>query len=282
MSEHKRRLDLMKAGVLFALAVVIVLPLVIMVIASLKSDRLKIMQDFGSLRAFWVAHPTLQNYKDILGPGSVQNFGHYFINSLIIMVCVVCGTIIVASMAGYALLRGKLKIMKSLLLLVIALYIIPTETIVLPLMYQVTKMGLLDTFAVQILPFCASPFAIFLFFQFMKEIPSSIGEAASIEGAGFFKVFSHIYFPLNGPAVVTVAILLGMESWNQFLWPLLVTQTDRVRPISIAIAAYSQVGTIYWNYLMAASALTMFPVMVFFIAFQKYFVASVASSAVKG
>lgn len=278
----KKRVDLLKAVILLLLGCVFILPLFMMVVASLKGDRLTIMQDFGSLRAFWVQNPTLDNYRDILSPNAVQNFGLYFRNSLIIMAAVIFGTIIVSSMAGYSLLRGRLKIHKYLLVAIIALYIIPMETIVLPLMYQVTKMGLLDTFIVQVVPFLASPFIIFLFYQFMKEIPGSIAEAASIEGANFWHIYRSIYLPMIGPAIATVAILQGMDSWNQFLWPLLVTQSDNVRPISIAIASYTQVGSIFWNYLMAASVLTMLPVVILFFAFQKRFIASVASTAVKG
>ncbi len=282
MAMTTKQVSQVKTFLLILLGIVTISPLFIMFISSLKDDRLTIMQDMGSLRAFWVDKPVLNNYYEILGPGSLQNFGIYFRNSIIILAFVVAGTILVSSMAGYTMLRGKLKIHKYLLALVIALYIIPSETILLPLMYQVTKMRMLDTFAAQILPFVASPIHIFLFYQFMKQIPLSIGEAASIEGATFWQIYWRFYLPMNGPAVVTVAILQGMDSWNQYLWPLLITQTERVRPISIAIASYSQVGTIYWDRLMAASVLMVLPVLVLFLFFQKFFIASIVSSAVKG
>jgi multiple sugar transport system permease protein len=281
MAYSRRIRDRVKTIALIALGLITVLPLFLMFVASLKSDRLTIMQDFGSLRAFWVDEPVLTNYLDLFARNSVQHFTVYFRNSLLILAASIFGTIAVSSMAGYSLLRGHLRIHKYLLTAIIAMYIIPIETIVLPLLYQVTKMGMLDTYAAQVLPFIASPIYIFLFYQFMKHIPASIGESAALEGAGFWGIYARIYMPMSGQSVATVAILQGMDSWNQFLWPLLITQTEKSRPVSVAIASYMQVGSIEWNDLMAASVLTMLPVLILFFAFQKYFISSVASSAIK-
>ncbi len=282
MTKNDTKIDRIKAVILIIVGIIIVSPLILMVVSSLKDDRLTIVEDLGSLRAFIVTDPVFNNYWEILGPDSLQNFGIYFRNSVILLFGTALGTILVSSMAGYTLLRGRMRIHKILLLIIIALYIIPMETIMLPLLYQSIKMGLLDTFIIQILPLVASPIYIFLFYQFMKEVPSSLYEAADIEGVSFGGIYRYIYMPMNTAAIATVAILQGMDSWNQYFWPLLVTQTDRVRPLSIAIASFSQVGTIYWDRLMAASVLMMLPVLVFFLLFQKFFIASIASSAVKG
>lgn len=282
MTKNDAKLDKIKALILIIIGIIIVSPLILMVVSSLKDDRIQIMEDMGSLRAFFVTRPTLSNYWEILGPDSLQNFGIYFRNSVILLIGTAVGTILVSSMAGFTLLRGKMRILKVLLPLIIALYIIPMETIMLPLLYQSIKMGLLDTFIIQILPMIASPIYIFLFYQFMKEVPLSLYEAADIEGVTFWGIYRHIYMPMNTAAIATVAILQGMDSWNQYFWPLLVTQTERVRPLAIAIASFTQVGTIYWDRLMAASVIMILPVLIFFLLFQKFFIASIASSAVKG
>ena len=152
----------------------------------------------------------------------------------------------------------------------------------LPMLYESVKLNLLDTYIVQILPFIASPLYIFLFYQFFKEVPESISEAAKIDGVGFFGIYFRIFMPLNVPALVTVAILQGMEAWNQYLWPLLVTQTEKVRPLTVSIASFFGTSDTYWDKLFAASVLMMIPLLVIYLAFQKYFISSVASSAVKG
>ena len=118
-------------------------------------------------------------------------------------------------------------------------------------------------------------------YQSFKAIPDSIAEAANIDGASFWQIYRHVYVPLSVPTIVSIAILQGMGGWNQYLWPLLVTQSDRVRPMTVAIANFFGQDTVYWDRAFAASVLMMLPVLGFFLFFQRYFLASVASSAVK-
>ncbi len=264
------------------LGIVVILPLFMLVVSSLKATRQEIMTDMGSWRAFWVTDPTLHNFIHILGPESLTPFGRYFVNSVIVMAFTIAGTLVIATMAGYALQRGKFRFNSVLVVGITALYIIPVEAIMLPMLYEVIGIGITDTYLVQIVPFVANPLYIFLFYQFFRQVPVSIAEAALIEGASFFHIFRSIYLPLNVPALATVSILQGLDMWNQYLWPLLVTQTDRVRPISVAIASFFGEDTIYWNYAMAASVVMIAPVVIFFLAFQRFFIRSVASSAVKG
>jgi multiple sugar transport system permease protein len=203
-------------------------------------------------------------------------------NSSLVLVGTVILTLIVSSMAAFVLQQGRFRGRKLLLGIITALYIIPAETIMLPMLYECLALGITDTYWVQMLPFVASPLFIFLFYQFFAQVPQSIAEAAHIDGAGPGRIFQRIYLPLNGPALATVAILQGMGSWNQYLWPLLATNTDDYRPITVAIASFFGSDTILWNLAMAGSVLMMLPVLAFFLAFQRFFIASVSSSAVKG
>ena len=274
--------DLTISFLLFILGLLIITPIFLMFISSLKDDRYEIMKDMGSLKAFIVTKPTLHNFKEVLFE-SVQNFGRSFFNSIIVLSVTVILTAIVCSMTGYALQRGKLKIRKYIFIAVLSLYIIPMESIMLPLMYQVSTWGITDTYAVQILPFVASPLYIYLFYNYFKEVPISLSENAELEGASFWQVFKNVYLPMNKAPIITVCILQGMDMWNQYLWPLLVTTDERVRPMSVAISAFTGTGDdIYWDQLMAASVVMLLPVLVLFLFFQRYFVESVASSAVKG
>ena len=279
---RNRQKDIYFSGFLFILGLLIITPIFLMFISSLKDDRYEIMRDMGSLKAFFVLHPTLHNFKEVLFE-SVQNFGRSFINSIIVLSVTVVLTSIVCSMAGYALQRGKLKIKKFIFLVVLSLYIIPMEAIMLPLMYQVSSWGITDTFSVQILPFVASPLYIYLFYNYFKEIPVSLSENAELEGASFWQIFKDIYLPMNKAPIITVCILQGMDMWNQYLWPLLVTTDQKVRPMSVALSSFTGTGgDIYWDQLMAASVVMLLPVLVLFIIFQRNFIESVGSSAVKG
>lgn len=274
--------EITKTILLFILGLIIIAPIFLMFVNSLKDDMYEIMRDMGSLKAFTVTHPTLSNFREILLE-SVQNFGRSFFNSMVVLSSTVVLSLVVASMAGYSMLRGKLGFQKYLLIFVLSLYIIPMESIMLPLMYQVTRWKITDSYIVQILPFIASPIYIYLFYNFFKQVPDSLAEAGDLEGASFWKIYKDIYLPMNSAPVVTVCILQGMDMWNQYLWPLLVTTNEKVRPMSVSIASFTGTGgIIYWDKLMAASVVMLLPVLILFLFFQRYFIESVASSAVKG
>lgn len=264
------------------LALVIVSPLFLLVVASLKADRFQILADMGSFRAFWVSDPTLQNFRDVWTFSGALPFGRYLLNSLVILFVTVLGGVFLNSMAAFVLAWGRLPGRAIVLTALIGLYIVPQESIVLPLLTIINGVGLADSFAAQILPFMASPLYIFLIYQFFIQVPRDIYDAATVDGAGPFRIYWSVFLPISMPVLATVAILLGIETWNQYLWPLMVTQTDRVRPISVGIASFFGHDSIYWNSAMAASVMMMIPVLIFYLAFQKWFVSSFISSAVKG
>ena len=264
------------------IALVILSPLVLLVVGSLKADRFVIAADFGSFRAFWVDDPTFKHYADVLSFEGSFGFARYLMNSLFILVATVGAGLVVNSMAGFVLAWGSLPGRTVMLSVVIALYVIPQESIVMPMLLVVTNMGLADTFSAQILPWVASPLYTFLFYQFFTQLPKELYEAASMDGASFFRVFRAVYLPLSLPAVATVSILMGIETWNQYLWPVLVSQTDYSRPISVAIASYFGVSEMYWDLAMASSVVMMTPVLILYVVFQRWFVSSFVGSAVKG
>jgi multiple sugar transport system permease protein len=268
-----------KLIVLLAVALFITAPLILLFVSSLKDDRYQIIADMGSFQAFFVSNPSLNNFSEILIKNAT--FMRFFFNSVLIMASTIVGTLLISSAAAFVILRGQFKFKNALLTGIIILYIIPQESIMLPMLFEASKLNLLDTYIIQILPFVASPLYIFLFYQFFKEIPLSIGEAAKMEGISFFQLFTKIYVPLCIPAFVTVAILQGMEAWNQYLWPLLVTQTEKVRPLTVTIASYFSTSDVYWDQLFAASVIMMLPLLLVYLFFQQYFIASVSSSAVK-
>jgi multiple sugar transport system permease protein len=181
----------------------------------------------------------------------------------------------------------------------IATLVIPFETIAMPLLVLVNQLprvsfedgsfeitiGWLNTYLVQIAPFIAWGFSIFLFVQYFKTIPKELDEAATIDGASFFSIYWRIIAPLAGPAFATSAILSFLAIWNAYLWPVMVVQTEALRPVQVGLdyfwASTSEEGT-QWGEIMAYSSLITIPIIIVFVIFQRAFVASVASSAVKG
>lgn len=129
----------------------------------------------------------------------------------------------------------------------------------------------------------ASPLYTFLFYQFFAQLPKELYEAASIDGASIFRTWWSIFMPLSLPALAGISILMGIETWNQYLWPILITQTDYAKPISVAIATFFGQDSIFLRIeAMAASVLMMIPILVFYLAFQRWFISSFVGSAVKG
>ncbi len=266
----------------FIIALVVISPLFMLFIASLKDDRFQILADMGSFRAFWVDHPTFNNFREVGNFAGELAFGRYLGNSLFILFSTVSLGLIVNSMAGFILAWGSLPGRALILAVVIALYVIPQESIIMPLLIIVSRAGLSDTFTAQILPFVASPLYTFLFYQFFAQLPKELYEAAAIDGASIFRTWWSIFIPLSLPALATVSILMGIETWNQYLWPILITQTDYARPISVAIATFFGQDSIFWDRAMAASVLMMIPILVFYLVFQRWFISSFVGSAVKG
>lgn len=184
---------------------------------------------------------------------------------------------------------------KLILSAIVATLIVPFETVALPLVWWVNKLpwltangfqlalteGWLDTYRVQILPFIANAFSIYLFHQYFTSIPTELDEAARIDGAGFFTIYRRVVLPLSGPAIATVAILTFLPAWNSYLWPLMVVQTEELRPVMVGIQYFFQLN-VAWGEIMAYATLITIPVLALFLAFQRSFINSIAATGVKG
>ncbi|QXT62665.1 carbohydrate ABC transporter permease [Tessaracoccus palaemonis] len=270
------------------LALVFGLPLVFMIVSSFKPD-LQIFADLGSPAAFLpIGDLTLDNY---LGVFDRVPFAQFLLNSIMISAVTVALGLVVNSMAAFAMSRMRMPGRKVALGVILATLIVPFEVMALPMLWWVNQLpyfdgsefvqGWLDTYPVQIVPFIASAFSIFLFYQYFESIPRELDEAARVDGAGWFRIYVSIVMPLSGPAVATAAILTFLPAWNQYLWPLMVTQSESVRPVMVGIDYFKQLN-VSWGQIMAYASIITVPVLALFIAFQRAFVSSIASSGVKG
>jgi multiple sugar transport system permease protein len=270
------------------LCLVFGLPLVFMIVSSFKPD-LQIFADLGTFNAFLpVGELNLENY---LGVFDRVPFATFLMNSVIISVLTVVLGLVVNSMAAFALARMQFRGQKVVLGVILATLIVPFETMALPLLWWVNQLpwidanglsqGWLDTYQVQIVPFIANAFSIYLFYQYFDSIPKELDEAARVDGAGWFRIYRSVIMPLAGPAVATVAILTFLPAWNQYLWPLMVVQSEELRPAMVGIDYFKQLN-VSWGQIMAYASIITVPVLIMFIAFQRAFINSIASSGVKG
>jgi multiple sugar transport system permease protein len=275
-----------------ALALFFAFPVVFMLVSSFKPDQ-QIFGDLGSPRAFLpVGSLSLENYTAVFDRVPAVRF---LLNSLGISALTIVLGVLVNSLAAFALSRMRWPGRKVLLTVIIATLIVPFETFALPLVWWVNKLpwlelhgfdltlteGWLDTYQVQVLPFVANAFSIFLFHQYFQSIPKELDEAALIDGAGWFGIYRRIVMPLSGPAVATVAILTFLPAWNSYLWPLMVVQDEELRPVMVGIQYFFQLN-VSWGQIMAYSSMITVPVLALFLAFQRSFINSIASSGVKG
>ncbi|NBZ89761.1 carbohydrate ABC transporter permease [Stagnihabitans tardus] len=275
-------------AVLVLIAVIFIFPLVFMLMSSLKPDQ-QLLQDSGSLRAFLpVGDISLQNYTKAFERAPVLTF---VFNSLLVTGVTVVLSLVLCSMAGFAFVFVDWKGRGVLLSVLLATLIVPFETIAIPMLLLASKLpwvgmeglsyGWLNTYRVQIVPFIADGLTVFLFVQYFKDLPGELIEAARVEGASWWQIYRKIVMPLSGPILATAAILKFLTMYNQYLWPLMVTQEEGYRPVMVGLQYFFQLN-VAWGEVMAYLSLITVPVLAFYLYLQKAFIASIASTGVKG
>ncbi|MEU7747817.1 carbohydrate ABC transporter permease [Nonomuraea sp. NPDC049158] len=223
--------------------------------------------------------PTLDNFELLLAK---QSFGLYFFNSALVAVTCVMGNLLFCSMAGYAFAKMEFAGKRLLFGLVLTMLIIPGTTTFVPLFVLVSGMGLSNSYLGLILPFLVTPLGVFLMRQFIHDIPDSLVEAARLDGAGETRIFLRVIVPLCRPALATLAILTFLAQWNNFLWPLVIAQTEDHYTLPVALALFS-VGANGTNYglLLAGAVTVVTPILVLFLFLQRQFVQGIANTGIK-
>ncbi|GAB3717832.1 carbohydrate ABC transporter permease [Nocardiopsis oceani] len=267
-----------RALVLAALSVGLVLvvtPFVWMLLSSVKSDA-EIRQVPPT---WWPAEPTLDNFVELF---QRLDMGTYAFNSLFVAVAITLGNAVFCSMVGYALAKIDFPGRKALFVVVLGTLMVPGMVTFVPLFVLVSNMGLVNTYAGMILPFLVTPLGVFLMRQFIAQLPDDLIEAARIDGASELRIFCQVIMPLTGPAVATLSLLTFLGAWNNFLWPLVVAQTEDMYTLPVAIALYSigQNATQY-GLLMAGAVVVVVPILVLFVFLQRYFVQGIATTGIK-
>jgi multiple sugar transport system permease protein len=260
------------------LALIFLAPVLFMLAGSLKPDD-RVLVEAATLQAILPTEISLNNYADVL---SRVAFLRYLFNSLLITSTIVIAGLLINSLAGYVFARFVFPGRDLLFAFVLAIMIVPMESIAVPLFYEVSLFGWRDTYLVQILPFIANAFSIYLFYTFFIGLPRELEEAARLDGAGGLRTFISIIVPNSKPVFASVAILTFLTQWSSFLWPLMVTSGEAVRPLPLAIATFYTLPPLKWGDIFAFGVMMVLPVLIVFLIFQRYFVRGVAASGIKG
>lgn len=261
-------------GALAVLAALTVFPLLWMLSASLMAP--------GEAASFppplLPREPGLHNYRELF---ATQGIGRQALNSLLVSVAATALSLAFNLTAGYAFAKlpftGRERIFRTLL----AAMVIPGQVAMMPLFLMLKQMGLVNSFAGALVPWLAGVFGIFLVRQYAQGIPDDILEAARLDGAGEWRIFTHIVLPLLRPIVVTLAVLVFLGSWNDFMWPLIVLTDRELQTLPVALAGLSREHVQDTELMMAGSVITVLPVLLLFLVLQRHYMKGLLMGSVK-
>lgn len=266
--------------ILFGVAILFAIPFLWSISTSLRTNA-DTVAGFSLLPKHW----TIEGYRDMF---QKYDFARYTLNSAIIAGAVTLSNLFLASLGGYAFARLRFPGREVLFMLVLGTLMIPDQLRLVPVYQMLVNIlpnwvhtDLINQKGV-ILIQLVSATSLFLMRQYFLTIPRDLEEAAKLDGAGYFKTYRRVMLPLAGPALAAVAILMFQGTWNGLFWPAVLLQDQSEYTIPIALTFFRNIYQTQWPVLMAASVLAIVPVLLLFVAFQRYFVAGVASSGVKG
>jgi len=274
MNKNKT-LSILQYALLVLLALATLLPVLWVVLSSFKPQSELFRVPLTFIPKDW----TIQNYQSSLRAG---NFPVYFSNTVFVAVVSTALTVLINLMAGYALAKYIFKGRDVIFTIMIATLMIPLQVIMIPIFLQLKNLGMLNSLWGIIIPPAATPTGVFLARQYLVTLPNSLIEAARIDGAREHTIFFRLIVPMSKPIVATIAIFSFMWRWNDYLWPLIVITDNRKQTIQQALANFVGQLQINWSDLLAMTTIAIIPVIVVFLAFQRFFFSGIAAGSVKG
>lgn len=262
---------------MIGLSIVMVVPFYVMVVTSFMS----LGQAYSFPPSFLPSPFIWSNYPNAL---ALEPFGRYFLNSTVVAILITAVRLLSCSLGAYAFARLVFPGRDLIFYVYLSTLMIPEHVTLIPLFLIMRVLGWIDTYQGLTVPFFVSAFGVFLLRQFFLTIPREIEEAAVIDGCGSFGVFWQIILPLARPGLAALAILSFVASWNQFIWPLIVTNTDEMRTMVVGIGMLSgnenQIAN--WPYVMVVATVAVVPSLITFAFGQRYFVQGITLSGLKG
>jgi multiple sugar transport system permease protein len=223
-------------------------------------------------------NPSLSAYAELL---QRLPFVQIVLNSLILAVLTTVFQLATSSLAAYVFSRMPFKGRNAVFAVYLATMMVPMQVLVVPLFVEMKSLGLINTYLGVLLPGIASAFGVFLLRQAMNSIPPDLDQAATLDGAGHFRIFGLIILPLVRPALATLTVFAFLNSWNSFLWPLIILRTPGMKTLPVALAGLQGQYTTQWDIVMAGSVVSVLPMLALYIFTQKYIIQGVAGTGLK-
>ncbi|MBB3994760.1 sn-glycerol 3-phosphate transport system permease protein [Sulfitobacter undariae] len=261
--------------VMIPLAALWLSPMIWILLTSLKTD----VEVFDQSAGFLPEKLNFSNYPSTL---SVAPFGTYLINSIIVTGSILAGQLVTITLAAYAFARMTFPFKNLLFTLFLLQVMFPIYAIFLTNFVTLQEMGLLNTLSAMIVPFIASGYGTFMLRQSFRQVPSELSDAARLDGCNHLEILWHVFLPLVKPTLIAFAIISVVTHWNDYMWPLLVTNSENVRtlPIGLGLLAKADSGA-DWPRLMAGTTLVVSPLLLLFMIFQRRFIDSFMHTGVK-
>ena len=259
---------------MYLFALICLIPLIWLVRTAFVPKELEL----DMLAVGWL--PTFSNVTRIWG---MAMWGNYYVNTIIVVAGVLAAQFVTITLAGYAFARLNFYGKNVLFVLFLTQIMIAADVLILPNYMTISKLGLNDTLLGAMMPFFASAMGTFLMRQTIKTIPSELEEAARIDGCNLFKMLIRIYLPLLVPCYIAHGLIAASYQWNNFLWPLIVINKPSKRLLTVGLAIFAQASEIgaLWSDTCAATLLTVAPLLILFLFFQRRFIESFAHSGIK-
>lgn len=256
-------------------AILMLMPFLWMISTSLKPSS-----EVMTMPPVWI--PSEIKWDNYVKAFETAPFATYLKNSLIVTVLSTAGELITTILAAYAFSKLKFFGRDILFSVLLATMMIPGEVLLIPNFVTLSNLGWIDRFEALIVPWTASIFSIFLLRQFFLSIPDELNYAARVDGCSNWRFLWEIMVPLAKPAIITIVLLKAIGSWNAFLWPLVVTNSEEMRTLPVGLTAFSTEAGTNYELLMAASAMIILPMIILFIILQKYIIQGVSRAGIKG
>jgi ABC-type glycerol-3-phosphate transport system permease component len=261
---------------LLTLASLVVLgPLYLAVVNSLlPTERI-----FAYPPKLYVTDPQWDTYGQAFDQGSL---GRYLVNSAIVTTLVTAGQLVTAVLAAYAFTHLRFPFRNALFIVFLSTAMVPWEVTIIPNYQTIAWLGWLDSYQGLTVPFLATAFGTFLLRQAFLTVPHELWEAAQIDGCGHFRYMTRILVPVSRPAIAALAVFSFLSAWNQYLWPLLVTNESSHRTVQIGLKALVSENMDQFNVVMAGTVIAVIPMLVLLVLFQRYLIRSLTAGALKG
>lgn len=260
-------------------ALIMVIPFEWMIVTSLKPSG----TEFSYPPQLWPSQVDWTNYTRLF---TLVPFARYFANTVFVTTLIVLGQLLICSLAAYGFARLNFIGRDAIFILYLATMMIPFQVTLIPLYLMVFRLGWVNTYTGLIVPSVSSAFGIFLLRQSFLSVPRDFQDAARIDGASEWRIYAQVILPLNGPALATLGVFAFMGAWTDLLWPLLIARDKEMRTLELGLAYFNASTSAFkqpnWPLVMAAAVVVMLPVLIVYIFTQRYFVAGISLTGLKG